>query len=87
LQASKAATVTYRSILLVGSRFHENHLAPPAHYTTGLHFHLELFSRLLPESIYHTKMDEITHEDALIAQFSGIASVPASEVRRLQVTQ
>ena len=32
-------------------------------------------------------MDEIAQEDALIAQFAGIASVPASEVRRLQVTQ
>jgi hypothetical protein len=29
-------------------------------------------------------MDEIGQEDALIAQFSGIASVPASEVHRLQ---
>jgi hypothetical protein len=32
-------------------------------------------------------MDEISQEDELIAQFAGVASVPASEVRRLQLKQ
>ena len=75
--------MTYQTILLKEQLFTTNIHNPFSPLQHARNLFNEEFSFFFQFILSTVTMDEISHEDELIAQFAGVASVPASEVTLL----